>query len=158
MKTQRVIAAIVGLALPLLAGQAQAAEIKVLASTAVKTILEELGPQFEKATGNKVDFAFAPAAVLKEKIDQGAAFDVAILTAPVTDSLAGKGRSIRRAPPSRIRGSALRFTRAPRSPISARRRPSNGRSSMPNLSALRRQVLPAPISKPCSRNSVLPTS
>jgi molybdate transport system substrate-binding protein len=92
MRTQSVIAAIVGLALPLLAGQAQAAEIKVLASTAMKTVLEELGPQFEQATGNKVDFAFAPAAVLKAKIDQGAAFDVAILTAPLTDGLAGEGK------------------------------------------------------------------
>jgi molybdate transport system substrate-binding protein len=92
MKTQGVIAAIAGLALPLLAGQAQAAEIKVLASTAVKTTLEELGPQFEKATGNKVEFDFAPAAILKTKIDQGTAFDVAILTVPVTDSLAGAGK------------------------------------------------------------------
>jgi molybdate transport system substrate-binding protein len=92
MKAQGVIAAIVGLALPLLASQAQAAEIKVLASTAVKTTLEELGPQFEKATGNKVDFDFAPAAILKTKIDQGTAFDVAILTVPVTDSLAGAGK------------------------------------------------------------------
>lgn len=91
MKTQRVFA-IVGLAWPLFMGQAQAAEIKVLASTAVKTTLEELGPQFEKATGNKVDLEFAPAAVLKAKIDQGAAFDVAILTAPVTDALAGEGK------------------------------------------------------------------
>jgi molybdate transport system substrate-binding protein len=90
MKTQCVMAAVVGLALPLLAGQVQAAEIKVLASTAVKTVLEELGPQFEKATGNKVAFAFAPASVLKAKIDQGEAFDVAILTAPLTDSLAGE--------------------------------------------------------------------
>jgi molybdate transport system substrate-binding protein len=80
------------LVLPLLSGQAQAAEIKVLASTAVKTTLEELGPQFEKATGNKVEFDFAPAAILKTKIDQGTAFDVAILTVPVTDSLAGAGK------------------------------------------------------------------
>jgi len=92
MKTQRVFAAIVGLAWPLLMGQAQAAEIKVLASTAVKTTLEELGPQFEKATGNKVDLEFAPAAVLKAKIDKGTAFDVAILTAPITDALAGEGK------------------------------------------------------------------
>jgi molybdate transport system substrate-binding protein len=92
MKTQGVIAAIAGLVLPLLSGQAQAAEIKVLASTAVKTTLEELGPQFEKATGNKVEFDFAPAAILKTKIDQGTAFDVAILTVPVTDSLAGAGK------------------------------------------------------------------
>jgi molybdate transport system substrate-binding protein len=92
MKTQRVIAAIAGLALPLLAAQAQAAEVKVLASTAVKTVLEELVPQFEKATGNKVALTFAPAAVLKKQIDQGAAFDVAILTRPLTDGLAGEGK------------------------------------------------------------------
>jgi molybdate transport system substrate-binding protein len=92
MKIQRVIAPIVGSALALLASGAQAAEIKVLASTAVKTTLEELGPQFEKATGNKVDITFAPATVLKVKIDEGTAFDVAILAAPITDSLAGEGK------------------------------------------------------------------
>lgn len=92
MKTQRVIAAIVGLALPLLTAQAQAASIKVLASTALKTVLEELGPQFEKATGNKVAVTFAPAAVLKTQIDQGAAYDVAILTVSLTDGLASEGK------------------------------------------------------------------
>ena len=97
MKIQGMLAATVGLALPLLAcqilaEQAQAAEIKVLASTAVKTTLEELGPQFAKATGNKVDLTFAPAAVLKERIDQGTAFDVAILTTPIIDGLAGTGK------------------------------------------------------------------
>ncbi len=90
MKIQRVIGPIVGSALALLASGAQAAEITVLASTAVKTTLEELAPQFEKATGNKVDITFAPAAALKVKIDDGAAFDVAVLTVPVIDSLAGK--------------------------------------------------------------------
>jgi len=92
MKIQRVMAQIAGSALLMLANGAQAAEIKVLASTAVKTTLEELAPQFEKATGNKVDITFAPASALKVKIDEGAAFDVAILAAPVTDSLAGSGK------------------------------------------------------------------
>jgi molybdate transport system substrate-binding protein len=92
MRIQRVTATIVGLVLPLFAGQVQAAEIKVLASTAVKTVLEELEPQFEKATGNKVTFSVAPASVLKAKIDQGEWFDVAILTAPLTDKLAGEGK------------------------------------------------------------------
>jgi molybdate transport system substrate-binding protein len=91
MSIQRMIAPIAG-ALALLASGAQAAEIKVLASTAVKTTLEELAPQFEKATGNKVDLTFAPAAALKVKIDEGAAFDVAILAAGVTDSLGGSGK------------------------------------------------------------------
>jgi molybdate transport system substrate-binding protein len=92
MRFQGVTAAIAGVLLPLLAGSAQAAEIKVLASTAVKTTLEMLGPQFEKATGNKVDLTFAPASVLKEKIDQGTTFDVAILTTPIIDGLAGSGK------------------------------------------------------------------
>jgi len=97
MKVQGVLAAVVGLALPLLAGQilagqAQAAEITVLASTAVKTSLEALAPQFEKASGNKVNLTFAPAAVLKEKIDQGTSFDVAILTTPIIEALAGSGK------------------------------------------------------------------
>jgi molybdate transport system substrate-binding protein len=92
MKTHHMMTAILGFALPLLGGQAQAAEIKVLASTAVKTTLEELGPQFEKATGNKVDITFGPATVLKTKIDQGTAFDVAILTAPIADGLAADGK------------------------------------------------------------------
>jgi molybdate transport system substrate-binding protein len=92
MKTQGVMAAIVGSALALLASQAQAAQITVLASTAVKTTLEALAPQFEKATGNKVDLTFAPASVLKGKIEQGTAFDVAVLTAPIIDSLAGEGK------------------------------------------------------------------
>jgi molybdate transport system substrate-binding protein len=86
------MAPIIGSAFLLLASQAQAADIKVLASTAVKTTLEELAPQFEKATGNKVDITFGPATALKAKIDEGTAFDVAILAAPVTDSLAGSGK------------------------------------------------------------------
>jgi molybdate transport system substrate-binding protein len=92
MKIQQLMAPIAGSVLALLASGVQAAKIKVLASTAVKTTLEELAPQFEKATGNKVDITFAPAAALKVKIDEGAAFDVAILAASVTDSLAGGGK------------------------------------------------------------------
>ncbi len=92
MKTQRLNAAIGGMAFTLLAAQTQAAEIKVLSSTAMKTALEELGPQFEKATGNKLVFTIGPAAVLKKQIDEGAAFDVAILTAPLNDGLAAAGK------------------------------------------------------------------
>jgi molybdate transport system substrate-binding protein len=73
MAIHRVVAAVAALLLPLAAAQAQAAEIKVLSSTALKAVLEELCPQFEKATENKVVLTLAPAAVLKTQIDQGAA-------------------------------------------------------------------------------------
>jgi molybdate transport system substrate-binding protein len=65
-----------------------AAEIKVLSSTAMKSVLEELGPQFEKATGHKLAAQFAPAADMKARIEKGEAFDVAILTAAPMDELA----------------------------------------------------------------------
>ena len=60
----------------------------MLSSTALKSVLAELGPQFEKATGHKVAAQFAPAAELKARIDKGEAFDVAILTTPLMDDLA----------------------------------------------------------------------
>jgi molybdate transport system substrate-binding protein len=93
MKSYRTIAfPITGLALLLASLQAHAAEMKVLASTAVKSVLEQVGPQFEKETGNKLVFSFGPAAVLKGEIDKGATFDVAVLTAPLNGALVKSGK------------------------------------------------------------------
>lgn len=92
MKTRRVIGAIAGLALLLSAAHADAAEINVFSSNSLKSVLAELGPQFEKATENKLSFTFAPAAALKAQIDQGAAFDLAVLTVPLTDALVAAGK------------------------------------------------------------------
>ena len=93
MKFSRAVTVAVGvLALPLFALQVQAAELKVASSTALKKVLEALGPQFEKATENKVTFTFDPAAVVKTQIDQGAAFDVAVLTVPLADALVTAGK------------------------------------------------------------------
>src|SRR5438105_12430927 len=74
------------LAFASLAG-AQAAEITVLSSNGVKTVLKELGPQFEKVTRHKLVFHFSTAAELKAQIEKGAAFDVTILTAAAIDDL-----------------------------------------------------------------------
>jgi molybdate transport system substrate-binding protein len=97
MVFRRAIALIIGLAVPLVGMQiigapAQAAELKVLSSTALKAVLEELAPQFEKATEVKVVLTIAASAVLKARIDQGAAFDVAVLAPNLIDSLAAAGK------------------------------------------------------------------
>jgi molybdate transport system substrate-binding protein len=92
MRFHGVVAAIAALSLPLLSVHAGAAELKVFASTAVKSVLEDVGPQFGKASGNKLVFNFGPAAVLKGQIDKGADFDVAVLTASLTDALAKSGK------------------------------------------------------------------
>ena len=76
------------------AGAGHAAEIKVLASNALKTALEELGPQFEKATEHKLSFTFNAAVPLKAEIEKGAVFDVAILSTPITDDLVKQGKLV----------------------------------------------------------------
>jgi molybdate transport system substrate-binding protein len=86
------IAALAALLVPLMAAQALADEIKLFSSTALKAVLHEFVPQFEKATSNKVTLTIGPAAVMKSQIDQGAAFDVAILTPPLLDGLAKAGQ------------------------------------------------------------------
>jgi molybdate transport system substrate-binding protein len=78
----------------LTAVRAQAADLKVLSTTAFKGVLEEIGPQFEKATENKIVFSFAPTAALKTQIEQGATFDVAVLTLSVNDALAAEGKLV----------------------------------------------------------------
>ena len=70
----------------------QAAEIRVLSSNALKAVLEELAPQFEKSSGNKVTLEFGPAADLKGRIDKGERFDMAVLTAALMDDLAKNSR------------------------------------------------------------------
>ncbi|MGZ3284575.1 MAG: molybdate ABC transporter substrate-binding protein [Xanthobacteraceae bacterium] len=75
-------------------GTAGAAEIKVLSSNSMKTTLEELAPQFEKATGHKLSFTFNAAVPLKAQIEKGAAFDVAILSTPITDDLIKQGKLV----------------------------------------------------------------
>jgi molybdate transport system substrate-binding protein len=76
------------------AGAVDAAEIKVLASNALKTALEELGPQFEKASEHKLSFSFNAAVPLKAEIEKGVAFDVAILSAPITEDLVKQGKLV----------------------------------------------------------------
>ena len=75
-----------------LQGTAQAEEIRVLSSVGIKTVIDELAPQFERATKHKVVTVFDLASVLKTKIDGGEPFDVAILTPPLLDDLIAKGR------------------------------------------------------------------
>jgi molybdate transport system substrate-binding protein len=70
---------------------AGAAEVKVLASTAIRTSLDALAPQFEKASGHKLVITYGASARLQPAIENGA-FDLAILTASVTDALIKQGK------------------------------------------------------------------
>jgi molybdate transport system substrate-binding protein len=71
---------------------ADAAELKVMISNALKSTMEELTPQFEKATESKLAITFGAAAELKAAIEKGEAIDVAILTTATTDDLVKAGK------------------------------------------------------------------
>ncbi len=111
-----------------LGDNARAAEVRVLGSNAVKTVLSVLGPQFEKATGNKVVLVFGTGVQLNTEIDKGTPFDVAVLSTGDLDALPRKARSRRaRKAPWRARAWGLQSSAAHPSLTSARRR----RSSVP---------------------------
>jgi molybdate transport system substrate-binding protein len=91
----RIGAAFVGALLALvLSGIAPAAEIKLFASNALKTSLEELAPQFEKAGEHKLAINFKSAEELKTEIERGAAFDIALLGARAADPLIAQGKLV----------------------------------------------------------------
>jgi ABC-type molybdate transport system substrate-binding protein len=75
-----------------LVGPANAAEIKVLSTNALKTVLEELGPKFEQGSENKLAITWGTTTQLKKQIEEGAAVDVAVVTDAVADDLIKQGK------------------------------------------------------------------
>jgi molybdate transport system substrate-binding protein len=71
-------ATMVGLAVaPSPIAAAHAAELKVLAGGTMTVTLQELGPQFERATGNKLTFQFDSTPNLIKAVTSGASFALA---------------------------------------------------------------------------------
>src|SRR5690349_20612243 len=69
-------------------------EIKVLATTAIKTSFDEFTPEFERTTGNKLSFVFGPSARIAKMVADGEAHDVAIVTDHGDDDLTKQGRLV----------------------------------------------------------------
>jgi molybdate transport system substrate-binding protein len=88
-----ITAAAAGLATMLAFGApASAAEIKLISTNALKSTLEELIPQFEKATEHKVTIVWGAAANLKVQIEKGEILDATILTTALIDDLVKQGK------------------------------------------------------------------
>lgn len=75
-----------------LATSVHAADITVLCSQGLKTALDELRPQFERASGDRLIVIYDTSAILKAQIEAGKAFDVAVLTPPLITALVQQGR------------------------------------------------------------------
>jgi len=66
--------------------------LKVLSTVGVQGLLEELAPEFERATGHKVAITFNVVKLFKEQILAGADFDVGFFSDAVTDDLIKAGK------------------------------------------------------------------
>src|SRR4029077_1177646 len=87
MNIHRAIAAVAALGLLCGITPGQGAELKLLQGNALNAVMEELGPQFEKATESKLAITLGTSAQLKARIASGEAFDVVLLTkAALADS------------------------------------------------------------------------
>jgi len=69
-------------------------EIKVLSTTAMKTVFEELSPVFERATGNRLAVTLGPSLRLEKQLSEGEAADVAIISASGVRDLIAQGRMV----------------------------------------------------------------
>jgi molybdate transport system substrate-binding protein len=88
--TKRSVA--VGLLLTAFQLAAQNGPVHVMASNGVKAVIDELKPQAERAIGRPLAIEYDTSSVVKKRIEDGAVFDVAILTSDVIDDLAKAAR------------------------------------------------------------------
>jgi molybdate transport system substrate-binding protein len=68
---------------------ARADDISVISSNALKPVLEQVAPEFERTTAHRLAFTWGQAEILK-----GTSFDLAVLTSAVIDGLIRQGRLV----------------------------------------------------------------
>ena len=68
-----------------------AGEVKVLLSAAFKEAYVELVPQFERASGHKVETLWAPSVQIMKRLKEGEIVDLVIVSAPAVEELKNLG-------------------------------------------------------------------
>lgn len=82
---------VLGAMLPL---PAQAAEIRVIAATPLTAVVQELGSQFSQTSGHKLVSKYVSGPTVKEEIDSGGSFDLALSITPVIEALIAEGKLV----------------------------------------------------------------
>jgi molybdate transport system substrate-binding protein len=73
---------------------AHAAEIKVFTARAVATVLDKIGPEFERQTGHKLNVISGFGPVFVQQINAGDPFDVLVSTPPTMEAMFKEGKLI----------------------------------------------------------------
>lgn len=67
-------------------------EVRVLATTAMKTVFEELSPQFQAATGHRISSGFGPSIQIEKRLAEGEVADMAVLTTAAANGMLASGK------------------------------------------------------------------
>ena len=87
-------AASIGLMFLLVLGiKAEAAELKVLSAFGMQSVMEDLGPKFERATGHKLAISFATGGATVKRAQDGESADVVIALRQGIDGLVNNGKA-----------------------------------------------------------------
>jgi molybdate transport system substrate-binding protein len=71
---------------------AQTTNVHVLSSVGLKGVIDEMLPKWERVIGRRIEVQFSAAAAIKQRIDAGEEFDVAILPTGLIDALVKEGK------------------------------------------------------------------
>src|SRR3984957_2436296 len=82
------------MALVVAASPASSDELKIFGSRVTRMMVEDVGPQFEKATGHHLTVLTDVTAVMKRRIESGEPFDLAVLVDFQTDEMIKKGKLV----------------------------------------------------------------
>ncbi len=72
---------------------AQAAEVKVLSAGGMQSVMEDLGPKFERATGHKLEITFGNLGAIVKRVQGGEATDVVIIPRQGIDGFVKDGKA-----------------------------------------------------------------
>jgi molybdate transport system substrate-binding protein len=89
-----VVAACLALAAWMPVDAARAAEIKVLSVLGMRAVLDDLGPRFERSSGNKLVISFTTLGGALKRVQAGETADVVIIPQRGIERLAGEGKVI----------------------------------------------------------------
>jgi hypothetical protein len=73
-------------------GTGQAAEIDAMISTAMKAAIEEIGPAFERASGQTLRVVYGPSGGIARRFTGGEAADLIVVDSKVLDELIKQGK------------------------------------------------------------------
>ena len=73
--------------------KAEGAELKVVSAFGMQSVMEDLGPKFERATGHTLALAFATGGATVKRVQGGEAADVVITLRPGIDTLVKDGKA-----------------------------------------------------------------